>query len=105
MNAVKIVRILATVLAIAAAFVSIPYAALGLAVLGAINGVMGVPAERRTVYMATAVALAMSVNALDMVPAIGSYLTAIFTNFSTAISAGVLAVFVMVVKERLTTDP
>ena len=80
-------------------------AALGLAVLGLLNGFMGVPVERRVTYMVTALALVMSVDALDMVPAVGGYLTAIFANLSAVLNAGVLAVMVMIVKDRLTTDP
>jgi len=105
MNAVKIIRLLALLLAIAAAFATIPYAALGLAVLGLLNGFMGVPVDRRQTYMITALALFMSTGALGMVPAVGGYLTAIFSNVSAVLNAGVLAVFVMIVKDRLTTDP
>ena len=101
MNAVKIIRIVATVLALAAAFVTIPYAALGLALLGLANGFMGVTEDRRIIYLVTAVAVAASANALDMVPAVGSYITAIMGNFSTILNAGVIAVFVMIVKDRL----
>ena len=102
MNAVEIIRIIATVLAIVAAFVSIPYAILALALLGLANGFMGVAEERRLIYLVTAGVLAMSTDALDMVPAVGSYITAIFGNLSVALSAGVLAVVVMIVKDRIT---
>ena len=105
MDAVKIIRIIAILLAVAAVFATIPYAALGLAVLGLLNGFMGVPVERRMAYMVTALALAVSVDALDMVPAVGGYLTSIFGNFSAVLNAGVLAVTIMIVKDRLTTDP
>ncbi len=105
MNAVKIIRLLALLLAIAAAFATIPYAALGLAILGLLNGFMGVPTDRRVTYLVTAIALALSADALASVPAVGGYLTAIFNNVSAALNAGVLAVFVMIVKDRLTTEP
>lgn len=105
MDAVKIIRIIALLLAIAAAFVTIPYVALALALLGLLNGFMGVPNERRVTYMVTALALAMSVDALNMVPAVGAYLTAIFANLSAVLNAGVLAVVIMIVKDRLTTEP
>lgn len=105
MDAVKIIRIIALLLVLAAAFTTIPYAALGMAVLGLLNGFMGVPVERRMTYMVTALALALSVDALDMVPAVGGYVTTIFGNLSAVLNAGVLAVMVMIVKDRLTTDP
>ena len=103
MNPAKIIRIVVVVLAVAAAFVpNIPYAVLALALLGLANGFLGVPEERRMIYMVTALALTMSAGALGMVPMAGEYITAIFTNLSTAINAGVLAVVVMIVKDRLT---
>lgn len=105
MDAVKIIRIIALLLVIGATFADIPYAALGLAVLGLLNGFLGVPTERRVTYLVTALALAMSVDALDMVPAVGGFLTSLFANLSAVLNAGVLAVMVMIVKDRLTTDP
>ena len=102
MNAVQIIRIVATVLAIVAAFVSIPYAILALALLGLANGFMGVAEERRLIYLVTAGVLSVSTDALDMVPVVGSYITAMFGNLSVALSAGVLAVVVMIVKDRIT---
>ena len=103
MNLVKIIRIVAALLAIIAAFVpNIPYALLALALLGLANGFLGVEVERRVTYMITALALAMSASALHMVPYAGTYLTAIFTNLSVVLNAGVLAVVVVMVKDQLT---
>ena len=102
MNAVKIIRILALLLAIVLAFTSIPYGALGLAVLGLLNGFMGVEEERRMMYMVTAIALTAAASSLNMVPAVGEYITAIFSNLAAVLQAGVLAVVVMIVKDRLT---
>lgn len=103
MNAAKIIRIVALILAVVAAFVAdLPYAALGLAVLGFVNGLIGVAEDRRMIYMVTAVALSMSAGALGMVPAVGDYITAIFSNVSVALNAGVLAVVIMIIKDRIT---
>lgn len=101
MSAVKIVRLLAILLAVVAAFVSVPYAALGLAILGLVNGFMGVPEERRVIYLVTAVAVAASTDALASVPAVGGYITSIMENVSAVLNAGVIAVFVLIVKDRL----
>lgn len=103
MNAVKIIRILALALAVIAAFVAdIPYVGLALVILGAANGFMGVSEERRMIYMVTAVALAATAGAWGGIPAVGDYLTAIFSNISTVLNAGVLAVVVMIIKDRIT---
>ncbi len=102
MSPANIVRILALLLAIAMAFITVPYGALGLALLGLVLGFIGVPDERRMTFMVMALALTLSAGSLDMVPAVGGYLTAIFNNAAAVMQAGVLAIFVMVVKDRLT---
>ncbi|NIM70450.1 MAG: hypothetical protein GTN86_06185 [Xanthomonadales bacterium] len=102
MNAVKIVRLLAILLAVVAAFATVPYAALGLAILGLANGFMGVSEDRRIIYLVTAIAVAASTDALASIPAIGGYITAIMGNISAVLNAGVIAVFVMIAKDRLT---
>lgn len=103
MNAAKLIRIVATLLCIVAAFVQdIPYVMLVLALLGLANGFIGVEQERRLSYMVTALALALSAGALGMVPVAGEYITAIFTNLSAVLNAGVLAIVIMIVKERIT---
>lgn len=101
MNAAKIIRILALLLAVVMAFASVPYGALGLAVLGLLNGFMGVEEDRRIPYLLMAIALTMSASALNMVPAVGSYLTAIFSNIAAVLQAGVLALLILVIKERV----
>ncbi len=105
MNAVKIIRIVATVLAIVAAFVTVEnlvtYVPLALALLGLANGFMGVSEERRLIYLVTAGVLSVSTDALDMVPAVGGYITAIAGNISIVLSAGVIAVVAMIIKDRL----
>jgi hypothetical protein len=102
MDAKKIVRLVALIVAIVAAFISVPYAALILVLLGLINGFIGVPEERRQIYMVTAITLSIVAGSLGPVPAIGDYLTAILTNISTVLNAGAVAVIVMIIKDRLT---
>ena len=103
MNAVKIIRIVALVLAIAAALVEIQYALLVLLLLGLANGFMGVSEERRLIFLVTAAALAIAYDSLNTIPGpVGEYLTAIFGNISLILNAGVIAVVVMIIKDRLT---
>ena len=102
MDAKKIVRLVALVVAIVAAFITVPYTALILVILGLINGFIGVPEERRQMYMVTAITLSIVATSLGPIPAIGDYLTAILTNISTAINAGAVAVIAMIIKDRMT---
>ena len=101
MNAVKIIRIVVVILAIAAALVAIPYSALALVVLGLAMGFMGVEEERRMMYLVTAIALATVTGSLGAIPLLGDGLTAILTNLSTAVSAGAVAVIAMIIKDRV----
>jgi len=101
MNAVKIIRIVILVLAIVAALVAIPYSALALVVLGLALGFMGVEEERRMMYLVMAIALAAVTGSLGAIPLVGDGLTDILTNLSTAVSAGAVAVIMMIIKDRV----
>ncbi len=92
MKPVKIVRIIVLLVAVAAAFVGIPYVALALIVLGFVVGIMGVEEDRRMIYLVMAVALTTMTGALAAVPVAGEYLTSKLSNVSLAINAGAIAV-------------
>lgn len=102
MNIVKIIRLVALVFAIVAAFVAIPYMALIMVLLGLAIGFMGVAEERRLIYMVTAVTLAMVAGSLGPIPVIGEYFTSILSNVSAIVNAGAVAVILMIIKDRLT---
>jgi len=102
MDAIKIIRIVALALAVIAAFVAIPYIALAFIVLGLAIGFMGVPEERRLLFLVTAGVLAMVADTLNPIPAVGVYLTAILTNASAVLNAGAVAVILMIFKDRVT---
>lgn len=102
MNAAKLIRLAAVLWAVLMAFVSVPYGMLVLALLGLLVGFVTVPGERRLLFMVTAVAVTTSAGALMTVPAVGTYLTAIFSNLAALLQAGVLAVFVLILRDRLT---
>jgi hypothetical protein len=85
-------RLLAVVVAIAAAFVVIPYVAAILLVLGAVAG-LGVAREDRTrLYVVTLLLVAAS-KFLEGIPGeLGTYLSAIFTGLGTAyVGASIVA--------------
>ena len=102
MNFIKIIRLIALVVAIVAAFIEIPYIALAFIILGLANGFMGVPEERRLLFMVTAVTLALVASSLGPIPVVGEYLTAILGNASAIYNAGAIAVILMIVWERIT---
>ena len=102
MSPAKLFRIAALAVAVIAAFVTIPYVALLLIALGLGIGIMGVTDERRLLYLVATAVLALVTSALDPIPMIGPFLTAILTNLSTAINAGAVAVLVMLYKDRIT---
>ena len=102
MDTIKIIRLVATAIAVIAAFIEIPYIALAFIVLGLAIGFMGVPEERRMLFMVTAVALALVADSLGPIPAVGEYLTAFLSNVSAIINVGALAVILMIFKERIT---
>jgi uncharacterized membrane protein YccC len=102
MDTAKIVRIVALLVAVVAAFVTIPYIGLIMVIVGLALGFLTVPEERRLIYMVTAVTLTTVAGSLGPIPAIGSYLTAILSNVSTIINVGAVAVILMIVKDRLT---
>ena len=101
MDTVKIIRLAALAVAVVAAFVAIPYVGLILMVLGLAIGFMGVPDERRVIFMVTAITLASVAGALGDIPMVGEYLTAILTNISSVLNAGAVAVILMIIKDRV----
>jgi hypothetical protein len=102
MSAANIVRIIALILALAGAFVVIPFIGLAFVVLGLAVGFIGVSEERRISYFVTAIALTMMVGALGPIPVVGESLTAILTNISSVINAGAIAIVLTSIYERVT---
>ena len=103
MDTIKIIRLAALAVAVIAAFVPFEYWALIMIVLGLAIGIMGVPEERRMIFMITAVTLAaVAGSSLDSIPVAGVYLTTILENLSTIINAGALAVILMIIKDGVT---
>lgn len=76
-------RALAILVAIVAAFVAIPQAAVILLVLGGIAAICNTPEDNIRLYLVTLVLLGFS-NMLEVIPAVGTYLAAIFGNIGTA---------------------
>ena len=85
-------RALAILLAIVAAFVTIPYVVPVLLILGAISALTNTPDQNRTVFLITIVLL-LGAKVLAELPAVGTYVSSIFANLGTALlGASMLAI-------------
>ncbi len=102
MDTAKIVRIVGLVVAVVAAFVTIPYIGLVIIVVGIALGYLAVTEDHRLLFLVIAVALAQVAGAFGEIPVVGEYVTSIMTNVSTIVNAAALTVILMVVKDRLT---
>jgi hypothetical protein len=92
MNATKIVGLVGLLIAIVGAFVTIPYAAAILVIIGLVSGTANAAADHVRVIV-SAIALATLSGALTPIPGVGSYLAAIFTNIS-MITAGAALIII-----------
>ena len=103
MSPAKIIRIVGVALAVAAALIpGIPMVGLGLAILGLGAGYY-VASGDRTTLLVTVIALNSGVaGAVDAIPAVGMYVSAILTNLGGLLAAAAVTVVVMAVKEQLT---
>ncbi|WP_300542915.1 hypothetical protein [Maricaulis sp.] len=98
----KIVWAVAALAAIVLAFVSnFEWAGLILALLGLASGFFIKGDHRRAVILAAIFLVAGGAGALGSIPAVGEYLTAIFTNYGAVLSAASLMVIVMATAERM----
>jgi hypothetical protein len=93
-------RVLALVVAILGAFVTLPYAATILLVLGAISVIGNAPEENMRTY-AVAIVLLVGSKELAAIPAVGTDLATIFGGIGTA-AFGASALGVLLALYRLT---
>ena len=91
MNIMKALGILSVLLAIIGAFVTIPYLAAILVVLGLIGGV-GIAGEDHVRVIVTALALAALSGVLGNIPAIGHYLNGIASNLGLMVAGAALTI-------------
>ncbi len=103
MSPAKIIRIVGVALAVAAALIpGIPMVGLGLAVLGLGAGYYVASGDRATLLV-TVIALNSGVaGAVDAIPAVGMYVSAILTNLGGLLAAAAITVIVIAVYEQLT---
>jgi hypothetical protein len=94
MDAGKIVRLVAVIVAVVAGLVAIPSSGLIIAVLGLVAGYF--IQDDRVVYVLVAtLVLNVASGGLDPIPVVGGYLTGIFSSLSSLFNAGALTVITM----------
>jgi hypothetical protein len=96
-------RALAVLLAIVAAFATIPYAVPILLVLGAISAIVNTQDQNRTVFIITIVLL-LGAKSLGDIPTVGTYLSAIFGNLGTALLGASMLAIAMGAFRRIKSD-
>lgn len=103
MSPLKVVRLLTLAIAVIGAFVTIPEALLVMILIGVALGFLSDQADKdnRTFFLIFAIALASVSGAIDGLPVIGGYVTAILDNLSDIVSAAAVAVILMVIKDRV----
>ncbi len=103
MSPAKIVRIVGVVLVVAVGLIpAIPYAALALALVGLAVGYYVATENRANLFLIVIVLASGAAGALDAIPGIGMYLTAILNGLEALLAAACVTVITMVVYERLT---
>ncbi len=94
MDAGKIVRLVAVLVAVVAGLVAIPQSAVIVAVLGLVAGYF--IEDSRVVYLLVAtLVLNVASGGVDPIPVVGPYLTGIFGSLSSLFNAGALTVITM----------
>ena len=100
MDLPKGIRLVTVVFAVVAGLVTIPMAAMIIAILGLVTGYF-VEEDRRMGVMVLALTLAAVHHSLGAIPGVGEYLTAILESLSGAASAAACTVIVMQVIDRV----
>jgi len=101
MSPSKIILWVGVVVALAAAFVTVPYAALALALVGIVHGVLDVNDDNLMAVSVTAVALATVSGALGAIPVAGDYISAIMGNVGSLVAAAAVTGIAMSIKDKL----
>ena len=100
MDTPKIVRLVALLFAVVAGVVTIPEAAMIIAILGLVGGYF-VEEDRRIHFLLATLTLALVHGALGPIPVIGGYLTDILGSMSSLFNAGACTVIVVATIDRV----
>ena len=100
MNIYKIVGIIGLLIAILAAFVTIPYAMALMAIAGAVVA-CSIGAEDNVRVIVSAIAIPVVAGLFNELPAVGTHITAILTNVGYVIGGAALLIILRNVMNRL----
>ncbi|HET7809980.1 MAG TPA: hypothetical protein VFL16_05355 [Steroidobacteraceae bacterium] len=100
MNIEKIVGIIGIAVAIVGAFVAIPQMAVVLLVAGLIVGIF-VIGDQHVRVLVSALVLAGLAHSFDVVPSVGSYISAILTNISLVVTGVAVMIILRNIYARL----
>ena len=100
MSVYKIVGLAGLALAVIAAFVSIPYAALLLAICGMVVG-WATPAEAHVRVIVSALALRAFAGLFESAPAVGTYLTSIIGNLAMIVAGAAVLIILRNMVNRI----
>jgi len=104
MSILRIVYAVGLALAVVAAFVNVPNAALLLAILGVVASFAVLP-EHHVRVIVTALALHLLSSTFDSLPAVGSHVTAILANLGSLVAGASLQIIVRNIVNRLLNKP
>jgi Flp pilus assembly pilin Flp len=94
---------LAVILAIVAAFITVPFVVAALLVLGAIADITNTPEQNIRIFLITIVLL-LGAKALGDIPVVGTWLSAIFSNIGTAVLGASIMAIVLGLYARVKSD-
>jgi hypothetical protein len=97
----KIIQMVGLLVAVVTALVTIPQAALLIALLGLVGGYY-IAADDRILFLVATVALVTVAGSLGGIPAVGMHLTSILSNMGALFSAAAVAVILVMTYERMT---
>ncbi len=100
MNIYKIIGIIGLLIAIAAAFVKIPYAMVLMAIAGVIVAI-NIGAEDYVRVIVSAIALPLVAGLFNELPAVGTHITSILTNVGYVIGGAALLIILRNVVNRV----
>ena len=100
MNIYKIIGIIGLLIAIAAAFVKIPYAMVLMAIAGVIVA-LNIATDDSVRVIVSAIAIPVVAGLFNALPAVGPYVTAIITNIGSVIGGAALLIILRNVINRM----